>query len=108
MAGMRATWFDRVVSARGLRIATLLLGAALLAWLVVASDVRSILSDLVRVGPGIVGIIALEFVANASPTLAWSLTRPADRPQGVYGRPWWIGSAGYAVSAATPVVTPAG
>lgn len=102
---MPLTWRDRVTSARGVRLATLLLGAGLLAWLVVTSDVRSILADLGRVGPGIVVVIALEFVGHAFNTLGWWFTLPADRRRGLYGRLFWVRSAGYALNEATPLAS---
>ena len=102
---MRATWIDRLVSARGLRIATLLLGAALLAGLVLSSDVRSILSNLARVGPGIVVIVAIEFVGHAFNTLGWWFTFPAAQRSGDYWRLFWVRSAGSALNEATPVAS---
>jgi len=102
---MRATWIDRLVSGRGLRIATLLLGAALFAWLVLSSDVRSILSDLARVGPGIVVIIAIEFVGHAFNTLGWWFTFPPAQRAGNYWRLFWVRSAGSALNEATPVAS---
>ena len=102
---MRRTWIDRLVSARGLRMATLLLGAALFAWLVLSSDVRSILSDLRRVGPGIVLIIAIEFVGHAFNTLGWWFTFPAAQRAGNYWRLFWVRSAGSALNEATPVAS---
>src|SRR4029450_2286524 len=103
MASMRATWIDRLVSARGLRIATLLLGAALFAWLLLSTDVRSILADLARVGPRIVVIIAIEFVGHAFNTLGWWFTFPAAQRAGNYWRLFWVRSAGSALNEGTPV-----
>ena len=102
---MGSTWIDRLVSARGLRIATLLLGAALFAWLVLSSDARSILSDLARVGPGIVVIIAIEFVGHAFNTLGWWFTFPNAQRSGNYWRLFWVRSAGSALNEATPVAS---
>ena len=106
---MPSKWSDRltgmVAGARGLRIVSLLLGAALLAWLVLSSDVRSILRDLARVGPGIVVVLALEFVGHAFNTLGWWFTLPAAQRAENYGWLFWVRSAGQALNEATPVAS---
>src|SRR5947207_7940512 len=105
MAGMTAQWSHRFTGGRGLRLVSLLLGAALFAWLVLSSDVRSILSDLARVGPGIIVILALEFVGHAFNTLGWWFTLPTAQRAGNYGWLFWVRSAGQALNEATPLAS---
>src|SRR5262245_962013 len=88
---------------RGLRLVSLLLGAALRAWLVLSSDVRAIVSDLARVGPGIVVILALEFLGHAFNTLGWWFTLPVTHRAGNYGWLFWVRCAGQALNEATPL-----
>jgi len=93
------------LAARGIRVVSFLLGAALLAWLIASSDVRSIISDLGRVGPGIIVILALEAVANAFNTLGWWFTLPVAERAGNYGRLFWARSAGNALNESTPAAS---
>ena len=50
------------INSRVKKTASFLLGAGLLVWLAVSSGIGSILADLSRVGPGLIIILALEFV----------------------------------------------
>src|SRR5262245_3850264 len=90
---------------RTTRIALFLLGAALVVWLVSSSDVHSILGDLARVGPGLVVIVALEFVIHAFNTLGWWFTLSPVHRAGTYGRLFWVRSAGNALSETTPTAS---
>ncbi len=85
-----------------IRIASFLLGVALLGWLGVSTGIRSILADLARVGPGLLVVLALEFVMHALNTLGWWFTLPVGERAGTYGRLFWVRSAGNALNASTP------
>ncbi len=88
-----------------IRIVSVLLGAALLAWLVLSSDVASLLADLGRIGPRLFVILVLELVVDAFSTLGWWFTLPRAKRTGTYGRLFWIRSAGSALNEATPTAT---
>jgi uncharacterized protein (TIRG00374 family) len=88
-----------------MRIASVLLGAALLAWLVVSSDIASILADLSRIGPRLVVILVLEFAVDACNTLGWWFTLPVTARAGAYGWLFWVRSAGTALNEATPTAS---
>jgi len=90
---------------RGTRIALFLLGAGLLAWLAVSSDVQSILADLGRVGTGVIVIVALEFVTEALNTVGWWFTLSPAHRAGRYARLFWVRSAGNAISDVTPTAS---
>lgn len=93
------------VGPRAIRIASLLLGGALLAWLVVSSDIPSILADLARIGPRLLLILALEFTVDAFNTLGWWFTLPLAERAGTYGWLFWVRSAGTALNEATPLAS---
>jgi uncharacterized protein (TIRG00374 family) len=93
------------LAARGIRLVSFLLGAALLAWLILSSDVRSIVADLERVGPGVLVILALEAVAHAFHTLGWWFTLPTGERAGAYGWMFWVRSAGNALNESTPAAS---
>lgn len=93
------------IGPRAARIASLLLGGALLAWLVVSSDVDSILADLSRIGPRLVVILGLEFAVDAFNTLGWWFTIPVAERAGIYGWLFWVRSAGTALNEATPLAS---
>src|SRR5262245_21075733 len=103
------SWCDRVTqtvfSARSLRICSLLLGAALFAWLILSSDIPSILAGLARVGFGVLIVLALEVVAHAFNTLGWWFTLPTAERSGTYGRLFWVRSAGHALNESTPLAS---
>jgi glycosyltransferase 2 family protein len=88
-----------------IRIASVLLGAALLAWLVVSSDIASILADLSRIGPRLVVILAIEFAVDAFNTLGWWFTLPGAKRGGAYRWLFWVRSAGNALNEATPTAS---
>lgn len=81
---------------------------ALLAWLVVSSNIHRILADLARLGPGLVVILALEFVADGFNTLGWWFTIPAAGRNGIYCRLFWVRSAGNALNQSIPAASLAG
>jgi uncharacterized protein (TIRG00374 family) len=94
-----------VAGSRPARIVSFLLGAALLTWLALSNGVRPILADLSRVGPGVVVILALEYVAHAFNTLGWWFTLPAAGRAGTFTRLFWVRSAGNALNASTPLAS---
>ena len=90
------------------KTASWLLGAGLLAWLVVSSGIGSILADLSRVGPGLLVILALEFVIDAFDTLGWWFTLPVGQRAGAYRRLFWVRCAGNALNESTPAASVGG
>ena len=82
-----------------------LLGAGLLAWLAVSSGIGSIFADLSRVGPGLLVILALEFVIDALNSLGWWFTLPVAQRAGNYGRLFWVRWAGNALNESTPAAS---
>ncbi|MFZ2447717.1 MAG: flippase-like domain-containing protein [Syntrophobacteraceae bacterium] len=90
------------ISSRVTKTAAFLLGAGLLAWLVVSSGISSILADLSRVGPGLLAIVALDFVIDAFSTLGWWFTLPVAERSGTYNRLYWVRCAGSALNESTP------
>lgn len=106
---MPSTWCGRLTGfatgARGIRIVSLLLGALLFTWLVLSSGIRSVLADLALVGPGLVIVLALEFLAHACNTLGWWFTLPVAKRTGTFGWLFWVRSAGQALNEATPVAS---
>lgn len=96
------------VGSRVARIASLLLGGALLAWLLVSSGMPSILADLARIGPGLAVILALELTIDAFNTLGWWFTIPVAERAGTYGWLYWVRSAGTALNEATPLASVGG
>jgi uncharacterized protein (TIRG00374 family) len=87
------------------RLVSLLLGGGLLAWLVLSSGVGSILADLARIGPGVLLILALEFVGHALNTLGWWFTLPTTERTGTYGWLFWVRTAGQAINESTPAAS---
>ena len=96
------------ISLPGKKTAAFVLGAALLAWLVVSSNIHAILADLARLGPGLVVILALEFVGDGFNTLGWWFTIPAAGRNGMYRRLFWVRSAGNALNQSIPAASLAG
>lgn len=82
-----------------------LLGAGLLAWLILSSGIGSILTDLSHVGPGLLVIIALEFVIDGFNTLGWWFTLPAAERAGTYCRLFLVRCAGNALNESTPAAS---
>src|SRR6516162_9213377 len=64
-------------SRRG-RIAWILLGVALLAWLIYESGPSRIASDLALIGTGLAVVVLLEFAVDGFNTLGWWFTFPPD------------------------------
>jgi uncharacterized protein (TIRG00374 family) len=87
------------------RTASFLLGAGLLVGLVVSIGIGSILTDLSRVGAGLLVILALEFVIDAFNTLGWWYTLPVAERAGTYRRLFWVRSAGNALNESTPTAS---
>ena len=85
-----------------------MLGAGLLIWLSVSSGIGSILSDLSRVGPGLLVILILEFVIDAFSTLGWWFTLPVAERAGNYRRLFWVRCAGSALNESTPAASVGG
>lgn len=85
-----------------------MLGAGLLAWLAASSGIRSIFVDLSRVGPGLLVVLALEFVIDAFDTLGWWFTLPVTQRAGNYSRLFWVRCAGSAINESTPAVSVGG
>ncbi len=96
------------INSRVKRAASFLLGAGLLVWLAVSSGIGSILADLSRVGPGLIVILALEFVIDAFNTLGWWFTLPVDERAGNYCRLFWVRCAGSALNESTPAASVGG
>ncbi len=93
------------INSRVKKTAPFLLGAGLLAWLALSSGIGSILADLSRVGPGLLVILALEFVIDAFNTLGWWLTLPVAERAGTYRRLFWVRCAGSALNESTPAAS---
>lgn len=93
------------ISSRAKRAALYLLGAGLLVWLAVSSGIGSILTDLQRVGPGLIIILALEFVVDAFNTLGWWYTFPVAERVGNYRRLFLVRCAGNALNESTPAAS---
>ena len=96
------------INSRARKTASFLLGAGLLAWLVLSSGIGSILADLSRVGPGLIVILALEFVIDAFDTLGWWFTLPVGQRERVYRRLFWVRCAGNALNESTPAASVGG
>ena len=96
------------INSRVKKTASFLLGAGLLAWLAVSSGIGSILADLSRVGPGLIVILALEFVIDAFDTLGWWFTLPVAEREGTYRRLFWVRCAGSALNESTPAASVGG
>jgi uncharacterized protein (TIRG00374 family) len=94
-----------VIRAHGMRTASFLLGAALLAWLIGSTGVGSLAADLARVGPGVLIILALEFGAHALNTLGWWFTLPTGQRAGTYHWLFWVRNAGQAINESTPAAS---
>ena len=88
-----------------IRLLSVLCGAALLVWLVVSSDVASLLADLSRIGPRLFVILGLEAVVNVFSTLGWWFTLPRAERTVSFWRLFWIRSAGTALNQATPTAS---
>lgn len=93
------------ISSRVKKTVSLLLGAGLLTWLAVSSGIGSILADLSRVGPGLIVILALEFVIDGLNTLGWWYTLPPAQRAGTYRRLFWVRCAGSALNESTPTAS---
>ncbi|HXJ84644.1 MAG TPA: flippase-like domain-containing protein [Candidatus Methylomirabilis sp.] len=90
---------------RAMRIASFVLGAGLLVWLVLSSGVGSIIADLAKVGPGVLVILLIEFGAHALNTLGWWFTLPKRQRAGTYGWLYWVRAAGQAINESTPMAS---
>src|SRR5215831_16807652 len=88
-----------------MRVISFLLGAGLLVWLILSSSVGALAADLVRVGPGVLLILAIEFVAHALNTLGWWFTFPTSQRPGTYGWLFWVRAAGQAINESTPAAS---
>jgi len=96
------------ISPRTKKTAMYLLGTGLLVWLVLSSGIASILTDLSRVGPGLIVILLLEFMVDAFNTLGWWYTFPVDQRAGKYCRLLLVRCAGSALNEATPAASVGG
>jgi len=96
------------INSRVKKHAAFLLGAGLLVWLVVSSGIGSILAGLSRVGPGLLVILALEFVIDAFNTLGWWYTLPVGERAGTYRLLFWVRCAGNAINESTPAASVGG
>ena len=101
--GGRLSGFN--INSRLKKTASLLLGAGLLVWLVLSSGIGSILDDLSHVGPGLLVIIALEFVIDAFNTIGWWFTLPVAERTGTCRRLFWVRCAGNALNETTPAAS---
>ena len=88
--------------------ASFVLGAGLLVWLAVSSGIGSIIADLSRVGPGLLVILALEFVIDALHTLGWWFTLTVAQRAGTYRRLFLVHCAGSALNESTPAASVGG
>ncbi len=93
------------ITTRTMRAASFLLGAGVLVWLVLTTDVRSIVTDLSRVWVGLPVILALEFALDALNSLGWWYTLPVAERAGTYPRLFWVRSAGNALNESTPTAS---
>ena len=96
------------INSRAKLAASYLLGAGLLVWLAVSSGIGSILSDLARVGPGVIVILALEVFVDAFNTLGWWYTFPVAEREGSYRRLFLVRCAGSALNESTPAASVGG
>lgn len=88
-----------------MRIASALLGAALLVWLVASIGIDAIVADLVRIGPRLLVVLALELVIEAFNTLGWWFVLPVAERSGTYAWLYWVRCAGNALNDATPTAS---
>ena len=95
-------------NSRVTKMVSLLVGTGLLAWLVVSSGIGSIVADLSRVGPGLLVILALEFVIDAFGSLGWWFTLPVGQREWTYRRLFWVRCAGNALNESTPAASVGG
>lgn len=96
------------INSRVKKTASFLLGAGLLAWLVASSGIGPIFADLSDVGPGLIVILALEFVIDAFNTLGWWFTLPVAERVGTYRRLFWVRCAGSALNESIPAASVGG
>lgn len=96
------------INSNAKRAFSYLLGAGLLVWLAVSSGIGSILADLSRVGPGLIVILALEFVIDVFNTLGWWYTFPVAERVGNFRRLFWVRCAGSALNESTPAASVGG
>ena len=94
-------------SRRG-RIAWILLGVALLAWLIYESGPSRIASDLALIGIGLAVVVLLEFVVDGFNTLGWWFTFPPDLRHGSFGKLFFVRLAGTALNATLPAASMGG
>jgi hypothetical protein len=93
-----------VRAVKWLHAAFLVLGVALFAILLGSVGIETLWQDALRLGWGIVAIVAIEGVADVLRTAAWQRCfAPGHRP-GVFAL-WWPNLAGAAVNYATPTAT---
>ncbi len=85
----------------------LLTGTLLLISLIRAIGAERLMTDLQRVGWGLVAIIALELVVDACNTLGWRYTLERRSAVG-FPRLFWIRLAGTAINQLTPTATVGG
>jgi glycosyltransferase 2 family protein len=94
-------------SRRG-QIAWILLGVALLAWLIYESGPSRIASDLALIGAGLAVVVLLEFVVDGFNTVGWWFTFPRDLRGGSFGKLFFVRLAGTALNATLPAASMGG
>jgi uncharacterized protein (TIRG00374 family) len=96
------------MNSRGGRFAWILLGVALLAFLIYQSGPSRIASDLALIGTGLALVVLLEFVVDGFNTLGWWFTFPPELRGGSFGKLFFVRLAGTALNATLPAASMGG
>ncbi len=83
-------------------------GFALVAVLIYECGPAAILSDLKLIGPGLLAIIAIEFVVDLFNTLGWFFSLPSRHRRGQFGRLFLVRLAGTALNQTIPAASMGG
>lgn len=93
------------MNSRGGRFAWILLGVALLAFLIYQSGPSRIASDLALIGIGLALVVVLEFMVDGFNTLGWWFTFPPELRGGSFGKLFFVRLAGTALNATLPAAS---
>ena len=83
-------------------------GLALITILIYESGPAAILADLKLIGPGLLAIIAIEFVVDVFNTLGWFFSLPPQLRRGQFGRLYLVRLAGTALNQTIPAASMGG
>ena len=93
------------MNSRAGRFAWILLGVALLAFLIYQSGPSRIASDLALIGTGLALVVVLEFTVDGFNTLGWWFTFPPELRGGRFGKLFFVRLAGTALNATLPAAS---